>query len=78
MSIDGQVIYSGGMVCEGTYLFLIDIHSCYYFLQENKSNNTIVCLGTIINVNVNVIFYYSKGVIPYYLRSILQNDYMKL
>ena len=32
--IDGQVIYSGEMVCEGTYLFAININSRYYFLQK--------------------------------------------
>ena len=28
--IDGQVIYSGEMVCEGTYFFPVNINSSYY------------------------------------------------
>ena len=30
LSIDGQVISSGDMVCEGTYFLPININSCYY------------------------------------------------
>ena len=39
LSIDGQVISSGEMVCEGTYFFPININSHYYVLQK-KSNST--------------------------------------
>ena len=38
--IDGKVVSSGEMVCEGTYFFPININSRYYILQK-KSNNTI-------------------------------------
>ena len=34
LSIDGQVISSGKIVCEGTYLFSININSRYYVLQK--------------------------------------------
>ena len=37
--------------------------------------NTIVSLGKIINVNVNIICYYSKYFVPLCLRSISQNYY---
>ena len=53
--IDEKVIYSGEIVCEGTYLFPVNINSCYYVLQITKSINTIFSLTTIINGNVNVI-----------------------
>ena len=33
LSIDEQVISSGGILCEGTYFFSIDINSYYYVLQ---------------------------------------------
>ena len=75
MSIDGQVISSGEMVCEGTYLFPINVNSHYYFLQRTKSVNTIFSLSKIINVSVNVICYDSKNVIPPCLSSISHNDY---
>ena len=55
LSSDGQVISSGEMVSEGTY-FSININSHCYVLQK-QSNNTIVSLITIININTNVIFY---------------------
>ena len=63
------------MVCEGTYLFPININSHYYVLQRNKSINTIVSLKKIIYVNINVICYYSKGLFSLCLGSISQNDY---
>ena len=75
LSIDGQVISSGEILCEGTYFFPININSRYYFLQKNKSDNTIVSLRTVINGNVNVICYDSKYFIPPCLQYILQNDY---
>ena len=34
LSIDGQVISSGEMVCDGTYLFPINSNSHYYVLQK--------------------------------------------
>ena len=34
LSIDGKVIYSGEMVCEGNYFFPININSHYYVLQK--------------------------------------------
>ena len=34
LSIDGQVISSGEMVCEGTYFFPININSHYHVLQK--------------------------------------------
>ena len=37
--INGQVISSGEMVCEGTYFFQIKINYHYYVLQKNKSIN---------------------------------------
>ena len=57
LSIDGQVISSGGMLCEGIYFFPININPHYYVLQKNKSNNRFFSLRTIINGNVNVICY---------------------
>ena len=63
-SIDGQVISSSKIVCEGTYFFPISINSHYYFLQKNKSINTIVSLRKIIYGNINVICYDSKHVVP--------------
>ena len=74
LSIDGQVISSGEMVCKGTYFLLININSHYYVLQINKSNNTIVPLRKPINGNINVICYDSKYVVPPCLLSISQND----
>ena len=78
LMIDGQVIYSGEMVCEENYFFPININSCYYVLQKIKSIKTIIFLRTIINGNVNVICYDSKDFLPTCLRSILQNDYNTL
>ena len=78
MIIDGQVIASSGILCEGTYFFLINNNSHYYVLQKNKSINTIFSLRPIINGNVNVICYDLKYVFPLCLRSISQNDYNTL
>ena len=56
LSIYGQVISSGEMVCEGTYYFPINMN--YHFLiQITKSINTIVSLRKIINGNTNIICY---------------------
>ena len=53
LSINGQVISSGEMVCEGTYFLPINTSSHYYVLQ--KINNTIESLRKIINGNVDFI-----------------------
>ena len=76
--IYGQVISSGGMVCEGNYFFMIDINYHYCVLQKNKYINTIVYISKIINGNVNVICYDSKYVLPPCLRYISQNNYNTL
>ena len=73
--IDGKVISSDEMVCEGTNFFTININYHYYVLQRTKSTVTIVSLRKIIHVNVNAIWYDSKCVLPPFLRSISQNDY---
>ena len=39
LNIDGQVIYSDEMVCEGTYYFPVNINSCYY-VSTKKSKLT--------------------------------------
>ena len=66
--IEGQVISSSDMLCEGDDFFPIYINSYYYVLQ--KKNNTIFYLRTITNENVNVICYDSKDVVPTCLRYI--------
>ena len=66
------------MVCEGTYLFPVNINYRYYFLQRTKSINIIVSLRKITNGIVNVICYYLKDVLPPCLRSISQNCYNTL
>ena len=75
-SIDGQIVFSGEMVCEGD--FLININSHYYSSPKNKSNNTIVSLRKIINGDINVIFFYSKDVVPSSLRSISYKGFSKI
>ena len=40
LSIYGQVISSGEMVCKGNYFFSINSNSQYYVLQRTKSINT--------------------------------------
>ena len=35
LSIDGQVISSGEILCEGNYFFPININYHYYVLQKN-------------------------------------------
>ena len=42
LSIDGQVISSRKILCEGTHFFPINMNPHYYFLQKNKSINTIL------------------------------------
>ena len=78
MSIDGPVISSGEMVCEGTYFFLININSHYYVLQKNKPNNTIISLKTIINGNVKVKCYELKDDVKSCLPSISQKYYITI
>ena len=56
-------------VKELTY-FRININYRYYYLQRTKYINAIVSLRKISNGSVNVIFYYSKDVLPPCLRSI--------
>ena len=64
MNIDGQVIYSGEMVCGGIYYLPITINYNYYISSTNESNNKIVSLRTCINGNVNAKFYDSNDVVP--------------
>ena len=75
LSIGGQVISSSEMICDGTCSFPININSCYYILQKNKSINTIVSLRTIINGNGNILCYDLKDILPPCSRSISQNYY---
>ena len=69
---------AGMTLCEGTYLFSININSHYYNLQKTKSISTIVSLMTIVNGNVNVICYYLKNFLPPCLWSISHNCYNTL
>ena len=41
LSIDGQVIYSGEILCEGNDFFPININSNHYVLQKTKPINTV-------------------------------------
>ena len=75
LSIDGQVISSGGIVCEGTYFFPVNVNSHYYVLQKTKSINTMFSLRNTINGNVDVMCYDSNNVFPPCLSSLSQNDY---
>ena len=70
LSVDGQVIYYGEMLCEGNYFFLVNINSLYYFLPNNKSINTIVSKRTNISGNFNVICYDLNDVLPPCIQSI--------
>ena len=78
MNIDGQVIYSGEMICEGPYFPPININSNYYISPKNKSNNTVVSLRKIINSNSNMKSYNSNDAVPLSLRSISQNVFSTL
>ena len=42
LSIDGQVIPSDEIVCEGIYFFSININSRYYIYKKIKSNKNII------------------------------------
>ena len=67
--IDGRIIFSGEMVNEGTYFFQsLSILN----IMIKKINNTIVSLQKIINGDIRVIHYDSKGDVTSYLRSISQ------
>ena len=57
LSIDGQVISSGVMVCERNYLFTINMNSHYYVLQRTKFIITILSLRKTTNGNANVMCY---------------------
>ena len=37
LSIDGQIISSGKIVCKGCYLFPININSHHYVLQNKRT-----------------------------------------
>ena len=58
LGIDGLVISSGEMVCEGNHFFPINMNFRYYVWQRTKSMNTIFSLRTIIDGNVNTLCYY--------------------
>ena len=57
------------LVLSNQYQFLI------IMFYNKKTNNTMFSIRTIINGNVNIIFYYSKDVDPPCLWYILNNDY---
>ena len=63
------------IVCEGIYLFPINLNYNYYVLQRTKSTNKIVYLRKKINGNINSICYDSKDVVALCLRYISKNDY---
>ena len=46
--IDGQGIYSGKVVFEGTYLFLININSHYHILLWHWVQSCMVWLGILL------------------------------
>ena len=71
LSIDGPVISSVEVVCEGTYI-LESTSILTIMFYKNEFNETIEYLRTINNVNVNVIYYYSKNDALFFLRSIWQ------
>ena len=73
-----HVISYREMIFEGTYLFPVNIYYFYYFLQKNKSINMIFFSRTIINGNFNVIFYYSKNILPPCLSSFSHKYYNTL
>ena len=77
LKINGQVIFSGEMVCEGTYFFPRTINSNYYVSSKNEPNSTIVSLRKIINGNVNMKFY-DYNVVTSSLITIPQNDFSSL
>ena len=62
LSIDGKVISSSEMVCEGTY-FSNQYQFLLIYSTKRKPNKTIVALRTISNGNVNIKFHDSKHVV---------------
>ena len=66
------------MLSKGTYFFPITINSNYYASSSYKSNNTILSLRTTINGNGNLKSHNSNDVVPYYLITIPQNDFIPL
>ena len=70
LSIDGPVIFSVGMVCERAHFFQSTPILIIIFYKRKKSNETIEYLNKINNGNVNVIYYYSKNVVLFFIRSI--------
>ena len=76
--IEGKVISSDEILCEGTYFFQINIYPRYYVLQIAKSVNTVAFLRKIINGNVKLISYDLKYFFLSCLSSISQNYYNTL
>ena len=77
LSIDGQVISSGQMICEGNY-FSVNINDHCYVLQKNKPITFFSSIMTIINGNVNVICYDLKDIVLPSLQYMSQNYYNTL
>ena len=77
LSIYGQLTSSDEILSERTF-FIININYNYFISPKNKSNDTIESLRKIINSNINIICYYSKDVVPYYLGSIPQKHFSLL
>ena len=78
LNIDGQVIYSGEMVCEGNYYFPINTNFHCYFSPKNKPNHTIIYVRTIINGIFKVICYDLNGVVKKSSISISQKYFSSL
>ena len=78
LNINGQFISSDEMLCEGNHYFPFDFNPCYYVSPENKSNNTIVSLRKMINIDVNVKCYDYNDVVTSFLRTISHNDFISL
>ena len=74
LNIYGQVMSSGEMICEVTYFFPIDMTNHHYSWQK-INQITFFFLKTIINGNINIIFYYLKDVLSPCSRSMSQNYY---
>ena len=66
------------MLCKGTHFWSITINSNYYVSSSNKAKINIVSLRKIINGNINMKFYYSNDIVPYYLMKISQNNFSSL
>ena len=66
-AVDGQVICSGSIVFDGTYLCLTNVKYPNYVFPDMYQNTIVLYFLNVINRNIKVNIYSTDDILPYSL-----------